>query len=586
MKIGPFSVRICMLPAVFAIAPLASAWAAPPVVPYGIGNAVQNAEQARRAAPKPPHGTPVLPQLVEPQFTLKGKETLLVRHFIIEGDEIKGDRADKKEVRAILAAYEGRKLTLAQIYEAADKVTTHYRDKGYLVAKVYVPIQDARKGTLRLKLLLGRYGRIKLNNESLVRTGFLQGIIDHAVGTGAAAPPPIHKNELERAMLLISDLAGAGVPKVAIGAGQQQGLSDFAFTLPPARRINGFVLGDNFGTPWTGRDRLTGGLDINSPLGLGDQLSLFGMVSKENEMIDGSASYSLPIGYDGLRAQVTAFHTTYVLGGTFASLDSRGVADGISGTLTYPIIRSRAASLYIAANFSDKVLNDLSDNLSYADRTIKLGTLSLSYNTIGLLPFTGLPMTTNTIVSFTIGNVYFFDPTQRSENIAGADTVGNYGRINLTFSDVVALTDKLSASVNARAQKASRNLDTSEQLQLTGAYGIRSFNEGVSGDSGYIITPELRYALPTLPRLKGFQHSIGLFTDVGGAWLEDGSYTVTQQSFTQLNDVGIGYYASYEYSPGRLLLVKAMGARTYGSDGKEASYDQGTKGLVQVGVTF
>ncbi len=45
-----------------------------PSVPYGIGNAVQSTEQARHAAPQAPQGTIVLPQLAEPQFTLKDKK--------------------------------------------------------------------------------------------------------------------------------------------------------------------------------------------------------------------------------------------------------------------------------------------------------------------------------------------------------------------------------------------------------------------------------------------------------------------------------------------------------------------------------
>jgi hypothetical protein len=69
-------------------------------------------------------------------------------------------------------------------------------------------------------------------------------------------------------------------------------------------------------------------------------------------------------------------------------------------------------------------------------------------------------------------------------------------------------------------------------------------------------------------------------------WLENPSFTVTQKPFTQLNDVGIGYYATYEYLPTRFVLLKAMVAHTYGSDGGAELYDRGTKGLVQAGVTF
>jgi hemolysin activation/secretion protein len=130
----------------------------PPVVPrFNIGDAVRQADEARQSAPQPSEAAvPVLPRLVEPPFTMKDKSTLLVRHFKVEGAEV----VSEAEIREILTPYENRKLTLAQIYEAADKITTLYRDRGYLLAKAYVPAQNATGGTLRVKVVPGRYGSI------------------------------------------------------------------------------------------------------------------------------------------------------------------------------------------------------------------------------------------------------------------------------------------------------------------------------------------------------------------------------------------------------------------------------------------
>jgi hemolysin activation/secretion protein len=120
-------------------------------------------------------------------------------------------------------------------------------------------------------------------------------------------------------------------------------------------------------------------------------------------------------------------------------------------------------------------------------------------------------------------------------------------------------------------------------MSLTGFWGVRSFDEGLSGDSGYLVTPELKYALPDIAL---YRHAIGLFADIGGAWIEDASYTTTQSSFTKVNDIGLSYYATYEYSPARFLLLKAQVAHTLGPSGSARSYNRGTKGLVQAGFTF
>jgi hemolysin activation/secretion protein len=370
-------------------------------------------------------------------------------------------------------------------------------------------------------------------------------------------------------------------------AGQQPGTSDFLFNVPEARRIDGYVLADNYGPGFTGRDRISAGLDINSPFGFGDRISGFGIVSNQSELVNGRIAYAFPLGYDGLRAEIAGFRTVYTLGGIYSGLDATGTANGGSATLTYAIRRSREDSIYLSANFTYKGLDDKAFATSFANRTIPLGTVAISRDTVGAMPFFNLPMTTSSSLSFTAGYVNFADPAQNAANTAGANTVGNYQRINLSFNAVIAFNEQWSFSTYVRAQKAlSGNLDSSEQMSLTGSSGVRSYDEGLTGDSGYLVTPEIKYALPDI---YGYHHAAGLFTDVGAAWLENASYTITQRSFTPLYDVGFGYYGSYEMTPGRSLFLKAQVAHTFAEDNGVSApltYDRHTKGLVQVGMTF
>jgi hemolysin activation/secretion protein len=572
MKSGAFLVCCGALSA--TLLPIQSARAQTAPLP-NIGDAVRQSDETRKNAPQPATGgEPVLPRLVEPPFTLKDNEKLLIRSIEVDGQNL----IEETELRAILVPYENRRLTLTEIYEAADKVTTLYRSRGYLVAKAYVPAQDARSGVLRFKIVVGKYGAVTLKNGSLLRDDFLRAVIDQAL----AASPFIHQDELERAMLLTSDLPGAAMPRVAIGRGQQPETSDFVFSVPEARRVDGYLLADNYGSPYTGRDRLTGGIDLNSPLGIGDRLSAFGIVTDEKRLVNGRIAYSAPLGTGGLRGEISAYRTTYTLGGIYQNLDATGTADGVSATLSYPLRRRRDDSIYVSTTYTHKKLNDDILGLSIADRNMDLGTVALTRDTAGALA--GLPLITSTTLSFTAGTVNFPDPVQRAANVAGVDTAGDFAKVNLTFDATLAFTDRLSLTTSIRAQKSlNGNLDSSEQLGLTGYYGVRSYDEGLAGDSGYLFTPELKYALPSI---QHYAHSVGLFTDVGAVWLENPAFTTLQKGYTQLNAVGLGYYASYEYLPARSLLLKAQVAHTYGSNDGAQSYDRGTKALVQVGVTF
>src|SRR5262249_9495033 len=153
-------------------------------------------------------------------------------------------------------------------------------------------------------------------------------------------------------------LAGAGMPRVVIGAGQRPETTDFTFEVPPGKRIDGYVMADNFGSPYTGRNRFIGNIDINSPLGIGDRITAFGIITDNEELKNGRFGYSVPLGTYGLRAEVAAFRTTYVLGGDFAGTGATGDATGVTGTLTYALIRQSDKSLYLSGNFTHKTLND------------------------------------------------------------------------------------------------------------------------------------------------------------------------------------------------------------------------------------
>ena len=206
-------------------------------------------------------------------------------------------------------------------------------------------------------------------------------------------------------MLLISDLSGAGIPRSVMGAGRTQGTSDFQFEIPEERRFDGFVLEDNFGTPYTGRWRSIVGINANSLLGLGDKLSAFGMISENTDLMNGRVAYSVPIGYDGLRAEAAVYHTDYALGDQFESLNATGSVNGVSGSLFYPLLRTREDTIVVSAAYNYKRLNDLVLDISTNDRTINEGTVSINRDKVGEL--FGLPLVASANLGLTIGNVEY-----------------------------------------------------------------------------------------------------------------------------------------------------------------------------------
>ncbi|WP_347989757.1 ShlB/FhaC/HecB family hemolysin secretion/activation protein [Methylomonas sp. AM2-LC] len=512
----------------------AAVQAAPPVVPnYGAGEAVKDAQPLRSLTPHEAPEPEIIEQETRPLVLSKG-ESLMVREFRIEDSEF----IPEAELQAELAPYKGRSLGMTEIQEAAAKLTALYRSRGYLVARAIVPKQDATSGVLTIRIIVGKYGKFTLDNQSLVGDDLLLGNFASLQGDNA-----VSRAELERAMLLIDDLPGAAMPKLTITRGKLFGTSDFGIEVPKDKRVQGYLQGDNLGSRYTGEYRLSGGTSLNSPLGFADQLNVRGLVSDGTGLVNGSTSYNFPLLDNGLRAQISASVTTYQLGSNYAKLDATGTAYYFESSLSYPLLRSREESLYLSLGLAKKLLRDTVGVSGFITaREAQTANMTVRHEQWGSLFNMGVYH--NLTGAFTYGNLDYNDPERKVFNKAGVNTVGDYARFNFDFSSIISLTPLWSLNATLSMQKAliNKNLDPIEQMYLTcsSCVGVKVYRETISGDNGFMVGTELRYSLPVWGSIK---HSAGVFADTGGVYAEHAGFT--QVSHIQLSDVGIGYYAGW-----------------------------------------
>jgi len=89
------------------------------------------------------------------------------------------------------------------------------------------------------------------------------------------------------------------------------------------------------------------------------------------------------------------------------------------------------------------------------------------------------------------------------------------------------------------AQRASKNLDSSEKFVLGGVYGIRAYPQGeAAGDQGWLASLELRQAL-----MPGWQGSV--FYDAGGVDINRQPF-IAGDNKRRLSGYGIGLAASFD----------------------------------------
>ncbi|MDT9599365.1 ShlB/FhaC/HecB family hemolysin secretion/activation protein [Sphingosinicella rhizophila] len=399
----------------------------------------------------------------------------------------------------------GSMLNLSELRQHAAKIAAFYNDRGYFLAQAYLPAQDASDGAVTIAVIEGRYGKIDLRNgtnlSERVARNRLRGLDSNEI---------VATSPLERRLLLLSDVPGVRV-KSTLSPGAAIGTSDLVVDLEPGRRVTGNIEADNAGNRYTGAYRLGGTVNINNPTGLGDLVSLR-LLASTGGLAYGRAAYQAPVGNATLGLAYT--HMRYELGREFEGLDAHGTADIVSIFASYPLIRSRGANLYALASAEAKQLEDRIDLVSGRSNK-ESRALSLGFS--GDLRDSVLGGGWNSVsANLTFGDLDIESPAERAIDALTARSQGGFAKLQFTAARLQTLVGPLSLYGAVRGQLAFDNLDSSEKMELGGAYGVRAYPEGEAyGDQGYIATLEARLLLDRWTgKLPGQLQLIG-FVDVG-----------------------------------------------------------------------
>lgn len=400
----------------------------------------------------------------------------------------------------------GSEVTLAQLRAYAAEIAAYYHARGYFLAQAYLPQQAIEGGIVTIAVIEGRYGEIELRNEARITPGVPNGIL-----SGLESGDLVLNAPLERRLLLLSDVPGVRT-RATLAPGAEVGTSNLIVDMTPGPLIGGYVEADNAGSRYTGRYRAGGALNINNPAGIGDQFSLR-LLASDQGLAYGRAAYSLPAG-DG-RVGVSFAHLRYGLGREFEALDGSGTANIVSAFGSYPLVRSRRANLTALAAFDYKFLRDEIGVVNAVSRK-RLPALTLGFAGDSRDDFLGGGSNVFSL-GWTTGHLDIRDPAERAVDAATARSDGGFNKLQAGIARLQSVAGPLSVYAGVRGQLAFDNLDSSEKIQLGGAYGVRAYPEGEAfGDSGYIATAEARLALgsPLGDTLPG-EFELATFVETG-----------------------------------------------------------------------
>ena len=292
---------------------------------------------------------------------------VLVKSFKITGNTV----ISTEEIENILMEYTNKTLTLDELKDCTRAIVDLYISKGFN-ARSFLPPQEVKDNVIEIAVLEGKLSDIEIDSTSSnrLKPEIAKGIIEESHSIGDT----LEIKKLERGLLLLNDNPGIKQAS-ALSAGANPGDSKLKIKLEDTSLVSSTVSGSNSGSKSTGSNQLSLATSINSPSSIGDQIVFQGM---KTQGIDyGRISYSLPLGYSGLRVGMNASKMRYE---TIEGINSDGNSKSIGLNLSYPLIKTSNSALMFSMSYDEKNYLNRSTGTVISDKEGKPVTTSLNGN--------------------------------------------------------------------------------------------------------------------------------------------------------------------------------------------------------------
>lgn len=506
----------------------------------------------------------------------KSGKKLLIKDYTFDGNS----HVSSEELSSLINEYKNKELNFAELQNIASIITKEYRNRGYFVARAYIPKQklEENNNILKFSIIEGNYGEIKVENNSNVKDFVVQSMLDDAKSKDNV----VLADTLERSMLIVNDTPGIIVSQADVKPGIEVGSSDFLIKTEKTSFYDGYVVSDNYGSKYTGKNRIMSGINLNSPLQIGDKFSVSGLLSNGNDIENYKMGYSFPLMGNGLRGETNYSKTNYDLV-NLGQTTPDGIYDGytvnVEAGISYPIIRTKMENLNLSMIYSNKELKDYYDNEISKDRETNSVKVGLDYTKKHTL--LGFDSALKIETFYTLGDLDIKDEISKQSDKEGVNTQGSYSKININVGNELQFTPIYSLNTNIKTQYAfkQKNLDGSEDFTLGGSEGVKVFNDSEqSVENAILFNAEL---IAQLPDISNLNHKIGMFYDIGTGTMSDNSKDVEFEKRT-LKDLGVGYYINYKSS-----FAKIQAARVVGNENIESeNVGSNSRILAQAGFVF
>jgi hemolysin activation/secretion protein len=375
-------------------------------------------------------------------------------------------QVSSQALSAELSDLTGRALTLAEIDQAAERITALYVSKGYNVARAVIPPQDIVDQSVTLVILEGM-----LQEDGLELVDFSEGQIDLDRISGILEAQidlntPIRRKAYERALRLVENLPGVTL-KSWLYPGQAIGTARLRTELYATPRHQNVVAVDNHGYRPTGAWRTSIDSVHENTWGHHEQIRLDASVSDARNVYLG-ASAQLPLGTDGWALVGQLDHIQYDVRREFSVNNEHGSAQHLGLGFSYPLQLLSDVSWVTQQTLNLVRQRDAMRGFDTEQRDVHFleSTLrgDITWNASG---------SANTTLRMSMS----FGSAQAPANELRS-TQGDFAVLVGEVSHMQALGDGLVWWVQGKAQTASRHLNGYFACTLGGPYANRAYPTG------------------------------------------------------------------------------------------------------------
>ena len=446
--------------------------------------AVPTPEQLRPQLPAQP--APTLPERPIPRELGKPMQEMQIDVAAYAVDD-SAPRELREALARITAPYVGKARSYEDLVNAASAVTRFLQSQlGLYLGYAYLPEQEPKDGVVRIAVLEGRLDQVILNwsDKIPVRKEIVEAHLAHLVPGSV-----LRVRDVERVVFLLNDLRGL-TARFELKPGRTPGTASIVVTPQPDKRWEQRVEVDSHGSRYSGEIRASYLAQMNSPTGRGDGLVFNALATHTGGLLFGLASYTTPLGSDGLKVGASLSVVRYRLDKSELPLDLNGDSQTLTTFGLYPVVRSRNLNLFALASLDFKRFDDRQGATGLSRRK-SIDEMRLSGS--GDWRDSWLTGGVNTYELTWLGGRLHYDTPG-----ASFDTPASFQTLGMGLTRLQNLRDnRLLLYGSVRGQLASANLDNAEQFQLGGPDRVRAFAPGEgTGDEGLVATAELRLLPP------------------------------------------------------------------------------------------